>query len=117
MPRLALVGRIVAPSISQIAVVPELSRQSRSDLPSALKSPVAAMVQVVGIKPGEAPEVGIVPFMKYIATWPVVVLRQRMSLLPSALKSPVPAISQSLASVPIPAAETIVVPYTNQIAA
>src|SRR6516164_3502588 len=67
LPGLMAPGSCVAPFISQTAVLPEVSRQSRSLMPSALKSPVSTIVQVVGTKPGEAPEVGIVPFMKYIA--------------------------------------------------
>src|SRR6267378_2987212 len=59
-----------------------------SDLPSALKSPTPAMLQLGSvIVANTAPPESVVPFMSQIAFSPVALLRHRMSDLRSPLKS------------------------------
>src|SRR5262249_31668813 len=84
LPRDTVDARAV-PFISHSTVLPEVSRQSRSEKRSPLKSPVSTMVQAIGAEPGEPPPVTVVPFMSHMTTWPLLVLRQTMSLIPSAL--------------------------------
>src|SRR6266852_4370970 len=63
-------------------------RHRTSDLPSALKSPTPAMLQLGSvIVANTAPPASAVPFISQIAFSPVAVLRQRMSDLRSLLKS------------------------------
>src|SRR5882762_3715853 len=81
-----------------------------SDLPSALKSPTPAMLQLGSvIVANTAPPESVVPFMSQIAFSPVARLRHRMSHLPSPSKSPTPAILQ-LRSNPATGALTVSVP-------
>src|ERR1700733_8280804 len=98
--------KIVVPFISQIAMLPLVSRHRMSLLPSPLKSPLPATDQVLGMLPKVAVfEFKIVvPFISQIATLPLVVLRQRMSALPSPLKSPTPTTDQLVGTLPSPAA-------------
>src|SRR3974390_1148655 len=70
----------VAPFMNQIAVLPLLSRQSRSLMPSPLKSPVSATDHVVGTLPTPPVEETVAPFMNQIDVLPLL-SRQRMSLL------------------------------------
>src|SRR5262245_6378595 len=78
------------PFNNQMARLPLPSRQTRSDLPSPLKSPIPAMVHEVETVATVPFDATCVPFMNQIATVPLLVLRQRMSRLTSPLKSPVP---------------------------
>src|SRR5450830_602125 len=107
-PRDAPVG--VAPFINQIAVLPLVSRQRMSLMPSPLKSPVSTMDQLVGTVPTNAPPVGVAPLMNQIATLPLV-SRQRRSLLPSPLKSPVPTMLQLVGTEPTVPPPMVVAPF------
>src|SRR5258706_187604 len=71
-----------APFMNQIAVLPLLSRQRMSCLPSPLKSAVPTSDQLVGTTPILADEEIDVPFKNQIAVLPFA-SRQRMSCLPS----------------------------------
>src|SRR6266487_3580240 len=79
----------VVPFISQIASSPVVRLRHRmSGLPSALKSPTPAMLQLRSVTVGIAALLEIVvPFMSQIAFSPVVLLRHRISDMPSPLKS------------------------------
>ena len=90
---------IVVPFMNQIAVLPPVSRQRISLLPSPSKSPVPTIDQLVGTVPRLPPPMLVAPFMNHIATLPLV-LRQRMSPLPSPLKSPVPTMLQLVGTNP-----------------
>ena len=74
------------PFISQIEALPSVLRHRMSALPSPLKSPTPAIVQLVGTTPSPPPLACVRPFISQIEALPSV-LRHRMSLLPSALKS------------------------------
>src|SRR5580704_9788695 len=87
--KVALGFMICVPFISQIATLPDVSRQRMSLKPSPLKSPIPIIVQVaVGTLPTKV-ALGFdtwVPFISQIATLPLLSC-QRRSLLPSPLKS------------------------------
>src|ERR1700731_4845550 len=95
-PGLLSVAAVVTlvPFISQTSGVPSEFWNRMSDLPSPLKSPVAATCQV---EPGPASvviDVTETPFMVQISTAPVLVFWNRRSGLPSPLKSPVATAEQ-----------------------
>src|SRR5579872_2411986 len=90
----------VVPFISHTAVLPELSRQRMSLLPSPLKSPVSDTDHDVGTLPMKVLDVTPpLPLSSQIATLPVL-SRHRMSVLPSPLKSPEPTIDQEVGTLP-----------------
>src|ERR1700722_5873602 len=74
------------PSMNQIAVLPLVSRHSRSALPSPLKSRCPTIDHVVGTLPNPWDVNTFAPFMSQIAMLPLVSC-QAMSLLLSPLKS------------------------------
>ncbi len=74
------------PFMNQIAVLPLVSRQRRSALPSALKSRCPAIDQVVGTAPIEPVDRMVGPFISQIAVLPLV-SRQAISLMLSPLLS------------------------------
>src|SRR5262245_474957 len=120
-PRLPVL-RTVDPFISQMPVLPAVSRHTMSALPSPLKSPVPMTDQVVptdGMLTVEdtdtAGGVGVPP-MNQMAFCPVVVLRHRMSFLPSPLKSAMPAMVHGAGTVPINVVACTVDPFKHQIA-
>src|SRR5205807_2196144 len=76
----------VVPFISQIATLPELSRQRMSPLPSPLKSPVPTILHEAGTIPTKQLDWTVRPFISQLARLPEE-SRQRMSLLLSLLKS------------------------------
>src|SRR5258708_3621441 len=79
----------VSPFISQIAVCPvAVLRQTRSALPSPLRSPVFVTTQF-GSESTIADDEAVSPFMTQVAVCPVELLRQMRSVLPSPLMSPV----------------------------
>src|SRR5262245_22709580 len=67
-------------------IAPEVSRHSRSALPSSSKSPVPTMLKLVGAAPSVCPAVTLWPFRSQVET-PPPVSRQRMLLVWSKLKS------------------------------
>src|SRR5579871_4650955 len=85
------------PFISHSLRRPLLLRHRMSDLPSPLKSPTPATLQLASGFIAAPPDVAsalaliVVPFMVQSVTSPVVVLRHSTSRLPSPLKSPIPA--------------------------
>src|SRR5215218_10144212 len=89
----------VAPFISHIAVLPAVSRQSRSPLPSPLKSPVPTIDQFEGTLPTDPDPTMVVPLMNQMTVLPDV-SRQRRSALRSPSKSRVPTIDQDVATLP-----------------
>src|SRR5262245_31740604 len=114
--------RTVDPFISQMPVLPAVSRHTMSALPSPLKSPVPMTDQMVGrvgmltVEDTEtAGGVGVPP-MNQMAFCPVVVLRHRMSFLPSPLKSAMPAMVHGAGTVPINVVACTVDPFKHQIA-
>src|SRR5208282_2277442 len=121
VPTYEVVGfKIEVPFISQIATSPDVSCQSRSALPSPLKSPVPTIDQAVDTVATYV-AVGfkiVAPFISQIATSPDVSC-QRMSALPSPLKSRCPTIDQVLGDT-VATYEAvgfkIEVPFINQIA-
>src|SRR5262245_21455837 len=83
----------VVPFNSQITRCPlGTSRQRKTALPSALKSPVAMTVHGDRrpTEPAEPPPMTLAPSISQTTTCPVLLLYQMMSALPSPLRSPVP---------------------------
>src|SRR5260221_5636772 len=61
-----------APFMNHNAVLPLLSRQRRSLLPSPLKSPVSTIDQAVDTLPRPTADATVAPFMSHIAVVPLV---------------------------------------------
>src|SRR5262249_54605269 len=130
VPVLQYISQIISdPGVHALAA--GLQRNRMSDLPSALKSPVAGICQSSGgIVPGEPPpSTCMLPFMKkepsvsHTTSGPGVhwlavrVQRNRMSDLPSPLKSPTPAICHCNGSTApgVPSSTVCVWPFRSQI--
>src|SRR5688572_15695530 len=94
------VDEMVTPLRNQIATLPLVSRQSKSLLPSPLKSPVSTMLQLAETRPRPPVCKTAVPFISQTATLPVV-SRHTISALPSPLKSPVATIDHVVGTVAI----------------
>src|ERR1700722_9913524 len=84
----------LVPFISQTSGVPPEVWNRMSDLPSPLKSPVAATLQVERGPPSVVIDVTETPCMVQISAAPVLVFWNRRSGLPSPLKSPVATADQ-----------------------
>src|SRR5262245_40913469 len=103
--------------MSQIAAVPAaLLRHNRSLLPSPLKSPVPASVQLDGTVAKVFTWSMLLSFMIQMDVAPAV-LRNTMSLLWSPLKSPTPRIVQLEGTEPSDGALMMVPLFMSQIAA
>src|SRR6266853_1726969 len=91
---------IAVPFMSQIVFSPVARwRHRMSDLPSPLKSPTPAMLQLGSDTVANIAALAIAaPFMSQITFSPVARLRHRISDLPSPLKSPTPAMLQLISA-------------------
>src|SRR5258705_232211 len=89
-----------------------------SDLPSPLKSPTPAMLQLRSVTAAmDAPLEIAAPFMNQIVFSPVARLRHRISDLPFPLKSPFPAMLQfGSGTAAIPSPTEFRSPFMNQTA-
>src|SRR5271157_269348 len=101
-PRTAVPDTLVPFMNHTDTVPPEVSYQSRSPLPSLLRSAAPASVNVVGTPATAAACETEVPFISHIEIVPLV-SRHRRSALPSPLKSCWPTIDKLLGTVPSPA--------------
>src|SRR5215471_4208830 len=83
--------------MNHTAISPVPSRcHTRSGFPSALKSPIVTIFQVVSAELGvnSEPDTKLTPFISHTPIWPVVSCCQTKSVLPSIPKSPVPTTFQ-----------------------